>query len=85
MFKLEEKHLQKAKEFAINSRIKKNCNKCYDRGYIGVTPENTLVLCTKCVDSEKALNYWKDYVKDIPELKEYYSDLFKEDEEAVEL
>jgi hypothetical protein len=81
MYKLAEEHLQKAKEFAVNSRKKKNCDKCYDRGYIGITPENTLVLCTKCVDSEKTLASWKEYVKDFPELREYYSDLFEEAEE----
>ena len=84
MFKLEEKHLQKAKEFAVNSRKKKSCDKCYDRGYIGITPENTLVLCTKCVDSDKAITFWKEYVEDIPELREYYSDLFTDDEESDE-
>jgi hypothetical protein len=80
MFKLDEKHLQKAKEFAVKSRKKKSCSKCYDRGYIGLTPENTLVLCNKCVDTEKALKYWKEYIKDIPLLKEYYSDLFAEED-----
>ena len=84
MFKLSEEHLQKAKEFAVDSRKKKSCNKCYDRGYIGITPENTLVLCTKCVDEAKAIDLWKEYVSGIPELKEYYSELFQEDEEAEE-
>lgn len=84
MFKLDEEHLQKAKEFAVRSRKRKSCNKCYDRGYIGITPENTLVLCTKCVDSEKALSLWKDYVKDIPALKDYYSELFEAETETEE-
>ena len=80
MFILDEEHLHKAKEFAVLSRKKKNCDKCYDRGYIGITPENTLVLCSKCVDTDKALNYWKEYVKAIPSLKEEYSELFAENE-----
>jgi len=81
MYKLEEKHLEKAKEFAVSSRKKKRCDHCYDRGYIGVTPENTLVLCNKCVDMDMAVSKWKEYVKDIPQLKEYYADLFTEDED----
>ena len=81
MFKLDEKHLEKAKEFAVSNRKKKSCDKCYDRGYIGVTPENTLALCHKCVDMDKALEDWKKYVSEIPELKEQYAELFEEDSE----
>ena len=80
MFKLEEKHLEKAKEFAIHNRKKKKCNACYDRGYIGTTPENTLVLCSKCVDMEKAMEEWKNYIKEIPELKEHYREFFEEND-----
>ncbi len=81
MYKLEEKHLEKAKEIAVANRIKKNCKNCYDRGYIGVTPENTLVLCHKCVDLEKSYEEWKEYVSLDPELKEHYKELFEEDPE----
>ena len=84
MFKLDEKHLNKAKEFAVHNRKKKSCNNCYDRGYIGTTLENTLVLCPKCVDVDKVMEAWKNYVKDIPELKEQYSELFEDEEEKVE-
>ena len=84
MFRLEEKHLEKAKEFAVANRKKKNCNSCYDRGYIGTTPENTLVLCTKCVNIEKALEAWKDYIEDFPELMEHYQELFEEDNKQEE-
>ena len=59
MFKLDEQHLDKAKEFAVHNRKKKSCNNCYDRGYIGTTPENTLVLCPKCVDVDKVMEAWK--------------------------
>lgn len=84
MFKLAEKHLEKAKEIAVRNRKKKSCGKCYDRGYIGITPENTLALCHKCVDMEKALAEWKIYVSDIPELKEQYKELFEEEKENNE-
>ena len=78
MFRLDDKHLEKAKELAAHNRKKKTCNTCYDRGYIGTAPDNTIMLCHKCVDIEKATKAWKDYVKDIPELKEYYKELFEE-------
>ena len=81
--KLDEKHLEKAKEFALKSRTKKNCKICFGRGYIGTTLENTLVLCHKCVDLEKALSDWKNYVKEIPELREQYSELFEEENKDV--
>ncbi len=83
MFKLEEKHLEKAKEIAIQNRKKKNCKNCYERGYIGTTPENTIVLCPKCADIEKIMGLWKDYVKEISELKEQYKELFEEETENV--
>ncbi|MCF7793626.1 MAG: hypothetical protein K9N09_04920 [Candidatus Cloacimonetes bacterium] len=84
MFKLDEKHLEKAKEFAARNRKKKSCGNCYDRGYIGVTPENTLALCHKCVDMEKALEDWKNYVAEIPELKEQYQELFEDENDNQE-
>ena len=84
MFKLDDKHLNKAKEFAAHNRKKKSCNNCYDRGYIGTTPENTLVLCPKCVDVDEVMEVWKNYVKDIPELKEQYSELFEDEKEKLE-
>ena len=80
MFRLEEKHLEKAKEFAIRNRIKKRCNACYDRGYIGVTEENLLVPCQKCVDLEKAMEEWKNYISEIPELRDHFHELFEEEE-----
>lgn len=81
MFRLDDKHLEKAKEIAVHNRKKKTCNTCYDRGYIGTTPDNTILLCHKCVDVPKALEAWKNYIKNIPELKEYYRELFEEDKE----
>ncbi len=81
MFRLDDKHLEKAKELATHNRKEKTCNTCYDRGYIGVTPENTLILCHKCVDMEKARIAWKEYVKGIPELHEYYAEFLNEKNE----
>ncbi len=46
-FVMAEKHLEKAKVMVLEHKVKKNCKKCYDRGYIGVTDENTLVHCHK--------------------------------------
>ena len=79
MFKLDDKHLEKAKEIAAHNRKKKTCNTCYDRGYIGITPENTIMLCHKCVDIKKAANAWKEYVKSVPELHEYYAEFLNEE------
>ena len=63
---LAENHLEKAKEIALNNRKKRTCKKCYDRGYIGLTPENTLVICEKCVNVDAAMEEWKEYVKQDP-------------------
>lgn len=81
MFKLADEHLQAAIKMIERNRTKKRCNYCYDRGYVGYTPENQVISCHKCVDEEKAMIEWKEYVATIPELKEYYSDLFEEAEE----
>ena len=78
MFKLADNHLAKAKEIAVNNRKKKSCSKCYDRGYIGIDQNNLLALCNKCVDVEKATQDWKEYVADIPELREYFKEYFEE-------
>ncbi|MBC8385207.1 MAG: hypothetical protein H8E57_06780 [Candidatus Cloacimonetes bacterium] len=81
MFRLEDKHLNKAKEFAVHNRKKSKCNHCYDRCYIGTTEENLLVICPKCVDLEKTLEEWKNYIAEIPELKEHFHELFEENPE----
>jgi hypothetical protein len=78
-FRLDDKHLEKAKEIAVGSRKRRSCNLCYDRGWTGVAQDNTIVLCHKCVDGEKAFTEWKDYVAGIPELREHYSELFEEE------
>jgi hypothetical protein len=84
MFKLNDEQLAKAKEIALSNRRKKSCGECYDRGYIGTTEENLLILCPKCVDLDKAMEDWKDYVAEVPELKEEFSDLFEEASETEE-
>ncbi|MCK4957141.1 MAG: hypothetical protein KAS49_05855 [Candidatus Cloacimonetes bacterium] len=81
MYKLEDEHLEKAKEMAKNNRTKKNCDNCYDRGYIGINEQNMLIPCHKCVDLEKVMDEWKSYVSEIPKLKEEFKELFEEDEE----
>ncbi len=76
---LAEEHLEKAKEIVLKNKKKKSCNKCYDRGYIGISLENTLVICTKCVDVDKAMEDWKAYVSEDPELKAEFHELFEEE------
>lgn len=80
MFTLDEKHLDEAKKIADDNRKKKRCDECYDRGWIGVSEQNMLVLCTRCVDMEKAMDAWKEYVTQHEELKEHFSELFEEQE-----
>ncbi|MBN1949300.1 MAG: hypothetical protein JW784_06115 [Candidatus Cloacimonetes bacterium] len=81
MFRLDERHLAKAREIAARNRIKPKCNICYDRGYIGVNQNNTLILCLKCVDTAAAFEEWKRYIVDFPELREYYAEYLAEKEE----
>lgn len=78
MFILEEQHLEEAKKIALKHRKKKSCNHCYDRGWIGVNDQNLLILCTKCVDMEPAMDDWKNYVSGHDDLKEHFSELFEE-------
>ncbi|MFO8144476.1 MAG: hypothetical protein R6T89_01915 [Candidatus Syntrophosphaera sp.] len=84
MFTLEEKHLEAAKKIAEKHRRRKSCDVCYDRGWIGVTEQNMLVLCTHCVDMEAAMAEWKEYINEHEELKEHYSELFDEKVEEEE-
>jgi len=86
MFKLDDKHLEAAKEIAKEHRRKKSCDSCYERGWIGVSEQNLLVLCTRCVEMEPAMAAWKEYVSQHEELKEHFNELFEEKpvEENVE-
>ena len=81
MFKLADEYLNVAIEIINRNRKKKKCNYCYDRGYVGYTLENQVIPCHKCVEEEKAMLEWKEYVATVPELKEYYHELFEEDTE----
>jgi hypothetical protein len=78
MFILEERHLDEAKRIALKHRKKKSCDTCYDRGWIGANDQNLLILCTKCVDMEPAMEDWKAYVSEHEDLKEHFSELFEE-------
>ena len=85
MFTVEEKHLDVAKKIAGDHRKKKRCDECYDRGWIGVSEQNLLVLCHRCVDLDAAMEDWKQYVSEHEELKEHFSDLFEENAETEEV
>jgi len=84
MYRLDDKHLEKAKEIVLSARKKKSCKVCYDRGYIGVNQQNMVVLCHKCVDAEKATEEWKKYVLENEDLKEHYSEFFEEEDENTQ-
>ena len=78
--KLPEEHLEKAKEIISRHRTKKNCKRCYDRGYQGVNQLNMAITCYKCVDEEKVNEEWRAYVRDTTALTEIYGDYFEPDE-----
>ena len=83
MYRMDDKHLDVAKEIALRNRKKKKCDHCYDRAYVGVTTENMLMLCHKCVDMDAAVAEWNEYVETQPDLKEHFGAIEKpEDEEA---
>jgi hypothetical protein len=84
VFRLADKHLDAVKEIAVRNRKKRRCDHCYDRGYIGYTEENLLVLCPKCVDLEKAHSEWKDYVLAHEDLHERFSEVFEDEEKTGE-
>ncbi len=80
MYKLEDHHLEVAQKIAIQHRRKKRCDSCYDRGWIGITDQNMLVLCTRCIDMDAAMEEWKQYVSQHDDLKAHFSELFDEKE-----
>jgi hypothetical protein len=79
--KLPDEHLEKAKEIISRHRTKKNCSRCYDRGYQGVNQLNLAITCHKCVDEDKVTQEWRAYVRDTPALAEAYGDYFEAEEE----
>ena len=78
--KLTEEHLERAKEIISRHRTKKNCKRCYNRGYQGVNQLNMAIACYKCVDEDKVTEEWQAYVRDTPELAKAYGDYFESDE-----
>ena len=82
---LDEKHKKVAIEIVQKNRTKKSCGRCYDRGYEGFSSaDNTIIPCSKCVDTEKAYEEWKVYVSADEQLKEDFKELFEEDEKDEE-
>lgn len=81
-FRLADEHLAVAKRIAEENRTRRSCRVCYDRGWEGVSPDNTIVLCHKCVDAEKALAAWKEHVQGVPELWDYYREMYEEPQEG---
>ena len=82
--RLPDEHLAQAKIMVVKHRKKKKCNYCFDRGWIGVSEENTLIPCQRCVDQDKAFEEWKTYVKSIPSLYEQFKDTLAEGKEKKE-
>ncbi len=83
-FRLADEHLESAKGIAAGNRKRRSCKVCYDRGWVGVGQDNTIILCHKCVDQEAALKAWREYVEPIPELWAYYREMFEEESESDE-
>jgi hypothetical protein len=81
-YKLPDEHLVQAKDMVLRYRRKKKCNHCYDRGFLGYSEENLLVICHRCVDQDKVLEEWNAYVRAVPELwAEFREDVEKEEAE----
>tara|TARA_B100000029_G_scaffold66761_1_gene59629 strand:+ start:408 stop:680 length:273 start_codon:yes stop_codon:yes gene_type:complete len=82
--RLPDEHLKRAKEMVARNRKGGRCKLCYDRGYQGISQDNMLVPCSKCVDTDAVLKEWKAFVQATPELAELYGDYYAEDEEEKE-
>jgi len=81
---LPEEHQNAAKQMVLRHRKKKKCNKCYDRGFLGITEDNMILPCTHCVDQTAVFDEWKAYVKARPDLLEMFGDKIEEEEEKKE-
>jgi len=81
-FRLADEHLAAAKRIAEEHRKRGSCRACYGRGWTGLAQDNTIVLCHKCVDGDKALEAWKEYVREVPELWAYYREMYEAPEEG---
>lgn len=82
--RLPDQYLAKAREMAAKHKAKKNCKRCYDRGYLGVDQHNLLIPCAKCVAGDALIQEWRQFVRDTPELFELYGTYFEEEEKEVE-
>lgn len=78
--RLPDQYLEKAREMVAKHKTKKNCKRCYDRGYLGVDQHNLLIPCAKCVAGDALIEEWRQFVRDTPELSQLYGDYFEEDE-----
>ena len=81
--RLPDQYLEKAREMAARHRAKKNCKRCYDRGWLGVDQHNLLIPCAKCVAGDELIAEWRQFVRDTPELFQLYGDYFEKEEEAA--
>ena len=82
--RLPDPYLEKAREMVAKHRPKKNCKRCYDRGYLGVDQHNLLIPCPKCVTGDALLAEWRQFVRDTPELFQLYGDYFEQEEEEAQ-
>ena len=78
--KLPDQYLANAREMVAKHKAKKNCKRCYDRGYLGVDQHNLLIPCPKCVTGDALIGEWRQFVRDTPELFQLYGTYFDEDE-----
>ena len=81
--RLPDQYLANAREMVAKHKAKKNCKRCYDRGFLGVDQHNLLIPCPKCVAGDTLLVEWRQFVRDTPELAQLYGTYFEE-EEATE-
>ncbi len=78
--KLPDQYLANAREMVAKHKAKKNCKRCYDRGYLGVDQHNLLIPCPKCVAADALIGEWRQFVRDTPELFQLYGTYFEEEE-----
>jgi hypothetical protein len=80
--RLSDEHQAEARAMVRRHRKKKKCNKCFDRGYTGLTEDNMIIPCTHCVDQSTVFDEWKAYVKARPELDAVFGKAIEEEEKA---
>lgn len=82
--RLPDQYLATAREMVAKHKNKKNCKRCYDRGYLGVDQNNLLIPCSKCVAGDALIEEWRQFVRDTPELSQLYGDYFDKKDEPEE-